>query len=470
MSGTAAPTIVQSIAVSSNSSASFATAPNPASFVVAIGLFQAAGSISPAGSTLLGNFDCNNYNEAEVCIWSGSAFAGNVPFEYNGSAGSSEILLIEIAGVNAENDITFTNPGQLANGTDSNFTLGNTTYGTLNFLCCAGNNVTETVSSTPTETFTNLIPSSSTNPRVYTNSLPAGTTTAVTYVGSSSGGYVSCARLVAIAGATVAIEAEVAQAGLIVFTKNSPKAETSQTGVLSLAIASPKAETSQTGVLSLVRYLTGDVAQAGVVTVTKNNPKVEMSQAGVLSLSIQKPKVEVSQAGALSLVTYTVAIADGEVAQAGVLTFVRYPLIPPVPPPTPPNPASNVVENATTSQDMTILLNTARDIYIDTSGNLAVGTGQPALLQICQAYLEAQLREMVFQYNQGMPTFDDVFQGNNLSAYIAAGRQRLMSIPSVLSVPSFTAKYVGNQMQYTAQILTVYSNTILTVTNQGVAT
>jgi hypothetical protein len=246
----------------------------------------------------------------------------------------------------------------------------------------------------------------------------------------------------------------VGQAGVLSVGKNSPKVETSQAGVLSLAKLSPKVETSQ----------------AGVVTVTKNNPKVETSQAGVLSLSIQKPKVEVSQAGALSLVTYTVAIADGEVAQAGVLTFVRYPLIPPVPPPTPPSPASNVVENATTSQDMTILLNTARDIYVDTSGNLAVGTGQPALLQICQAYLEAQLREMVFQYNQGMPTFDDVFQGNNLSAYIAAGRQRLMSIPSVLSVPSFTAKYVDNQMQYTAQILTVYSNTILTVTNQGVAT
>jgi hypothetical protein len=265
-------------------------------------------------------------------------------------------------------------------------------------------------------------------------------------------------------------KAEVSQAGALATAISNPQTEVSQVGVLALEISDPKVEVSQAGVLMLVRYITGDVAQAGILATALANPQAEISQSGIVALSIAKPEAEVSQAGALALVTYIVAVADADVAQAGVLSFVRYPLPPPVPLPLPPSPASNVVDNAATSQDMTILLNVSRDIYVDTSGNLAVGTGQTALLQICQAYLEAQLREMVFQFNQGIPTFDDIFQGNNISAYVAAGRQRLMSIPSVVSVKSFTAKYVGNQFQYMAQILTIYSDTLLTVTNQGVAT
>jgi hypothetical protein len=281
--------------------------------------------------------------------------------------------------------------------------------------------------------------------------------------------------------------ADVSQTGLLATTVNKPAVETSQAGVLATTVNNPAAEVAQAGVLSVsINKPMAQASQAGVLATTVNNPAAEVAQAGilafvnyetamvaqagVLSMVINNPSLKVSQAGALAFVTYTVAIALAEVAQAGVLSFVRYYNPPPPPPPPPPNPASNVIDNDAVSQNLTILVDENNDIYVDSSGNLAVGSGLTALIQICQAYLEAQLREMVYQYNQGMPTMDDVFQGNNIKGYIAAGRQRLMSITGVVNVASFTAQRVNNQLQYTAEILTIYSQSLVTITNLGVAT
>jgi hypothetical protein len=107
------------------------------------------------------------------------------------------------------------------------------------------------------------------------------------------------------------------------------------------------------------------------------------------------------------------------------------------------------------------------DIFL-TSNQLTMATGVQAISDVAKAKLEAQLREMVLQWDQGMPTFDTVFQGNNLQQYVAVGIERLSQISGVTQVVSFNANFVSGQMVYTAVIQTVYSPQLLTITNEGV--
>jgi hypothetical protein len=97
------------------------------------------------------------------------------------------------------------------------------------------------------------------------------------------------------------------------------------------------------------------------------------------------------------------------------------------------------------------------DIYQDANGDIALLSGVAALQQDCVHALQAQLREMVLAYDQGMPTMDDVFQSANLQKYSAVGITTLLAINGVTGVQSFVAQFVDGQMVYEADILTVYS-------------
>ena len=121
-----------------------------------------------------------------------------------------------------------------------------------------------------------------------------------------------------------------------------------------------------------------------------------------------------------------------------------------------------------TVTNLTIGLNANRDLYLDSTNNLAILTGVQALLQSCQARVEAQLREMLYAFNQGMPTMDTVFRQQRIAQFVAAGRARIGSVVGVVQVKSFVVKIQGGVLTYTATILTQYSPKIMTVTNQGV--
>lgn len=121
------------------------------------------------------------------------------------------------------------------------------------------------------------------------------------------------------------------------------------------------------------------------------------------------------------------------------------------------------------SGNLTIAEDDNNDMYLDNTGNIAMFNGVQALEVQCKAALEAQLNEMVLQTNQGMPTLQAVFQNMNLQQYVAAGRARLTAITGVVQVSSFTISISGNKLFYTADILTIYSPTLVTVTNGTLA-
>jgi hypothetical protein len=119
------------------------------------------------------------------------------------------------------------------------------------------------------------------------------------------------------------------------------------------------------------------------------------------------------------------------------------------------------------NQILTLGENANRDIYIDGTGNISLIDGIAALELICQEALEAQLSEMIYAANTGMPAFNDVFLNTNLQGYIAAGINILIGIPGVVSVKSFTGTVAGGAFKYTAVIQTIYSQSFITVTPQG---
>ena len=102
------------------------------------------------------------------------------------------------------------------------------------------------------------------------------------------------------------------------------------------------------------------------------------------------------------------------------------------------------------------------------NGLLTMVSGVQGVTEICKAKCEAQLREMVLNMGNGMPTFDDVFQGDNLIGYCAAGIERLLTVTDVVSVPSFNAYKSGQSVVYNAQILSAYSDTLIVISNQGI--
>jgi hypothetical protein len=120
------------------------------------------------------------------------------------------------------------------------------------------------------------------------------------------------------------------------------------------------------------------------------------------------------------------------------------------------------------SGNLTFLGDANNDLYIDNTGNLAMASGLDGLIDTCKCILEAQLREMIYAYDQGMPTLDTVFRQLNLAQYIAVGRSRLMTVDGVVSVQLFVASVANNQMNYTAKILSIYSSSLVSITNQGV--
>lgn len=97
------------------------------------------------------------------------------------------------------------------------------------------------------------------------------------------------------------------------------------------------------------------------------------------------------------------------------------------------------------------------DIFIGTSGNLEIYTGLRATEQACEHAAKAQLGEMVLAVTQGIPYLETVWNGTpNLPQFDAALRGAFLGIPGVVEVVSLVFKQVGDVLQYTAVIGTIY--------------
>lgn len=110
----------------------------------------------------------------------------------------------------------------------------------------------------------------------------------------------------------------------------------------------------------------------------------------------------------------------------------------------------------------TLGTNTSNDIYLDSTGNLALLSGQSAVSNVAQNASLMQLGEAIYQTNLGLPTFETVFNGvPNLAIYEAYLRATLTAVPGVVQVTSITSKVANNTFSYTATIETIYGTTYL---------
>lgn len=105
----------------------------------------------------------------------------------------------------------------------------------------------------------------------------------------------------------------------------------------------------------------------------------------------------------------------------------------------------------------TFATNNNNDLFIGNDGNLAIVNGQQAVLQACATAAKAQLGEMIYATNRGLPNFQTVWVGSpNLAQFEAALRQTLLSVNGVTEITDLSTSVTNNTLFYTATIKTIY--------------
>lgn len=96
------------------------------------------------------------------------------------------------------------------------------------------------------------------------------------------------------------------------------------------------------------------------------------------------------------------------------------------------------------------------DLYL-TNGNITVVRDLQAVLQDCEHAAKTLLGEVVLNTNIGIPYFETVWSGViNLQQFEAALRSAFLAQDGVVEVVSILSEKVGDTLQYTAVIRTIY--------------
>lgn len=111
-----------------------------------------------------------------------------------------------------------------------------------------------------------------------------------------------------------------------------------------------------------------------------------------------------------------------------------------------------------------LAVNSINDIYVDNTNNLAMffgnastASGLEAVSQACKTTSLAQLREMVLFTTQGMPALQSIFNSSpNFAVYRAALILAMQQVPGVTAVQSITFTKIGNVLNYSAEIQSIY--------------
>lgn len=107
----------------------------------------------------------------------------------------------------------------------------------------------------------------------------------------------------------------------------------------------------------------------------------------------------------------------------------------------------------------TFLSTEQNDLFLDAKGDIAVGTGLEAVAANCKTAIQAQLGEMMFAADQGMPTLATAWDNYNPVQFEAAARTILRGVPDVVEVVSFVVERVAGVLRYTARIRTIFGET-----------
>lgn len=110
----------------------------------------------------------------------------------------------------------------------------------------------------------------------------------------------------------------------------------------------------------------------------------------------------------------------------------------------------------------TLAVDSNNDIYLNAENNLAIATGLQAVSQNCEHAMKTLLGECVLDLPRGIPNFETVWNGRpNLAQYNLASVLALQAVEGVVKVPAFESVKVGDALQYTATIQTIYGGVTL---------
>ncbi len=103
-----------------------------------------------------------------------------------------------------------------------------------------------------------------------------------------------------------------------------------------------------------------------------------------------------------------------------------------------------------------IATNSNNDIFLDSQSNLAFVNNIDAVLENCAHTMKAQLAEMIYAFDKGIPYFDTVWQKKNFAQFQGYARQALLAVNGVVKILSFTVEANGDVLSYQAVIETIY--------------
>lgn len=111
---------------------------------------------------------------------------------------------------------------------------------------------------------------------------------------------------------------------------------------------------------------------------------------------------------------------------------------------------------------VTIAVNSDDDIYIGSDGNLALARDLQATLQACRQAASTMLGEMIYNTDQGIPYFQAVWIGvPQLQQYESYLRIAFLNVAGVTDINSLTISQEGDTLMYTAEIITVYGQGVI---------
>ncbi len=97
------------------------------------------------------------------------------------------------------------------------------------------------------------------------------------------------------------------------------------------------------------------------------------------------------------------------------------------------------------------------DIYLNSSGNIAILSGQAAVVAACQTASLLSLGEAVLATTTGIPFFQAVFVGTpNLAVFESYLRTALLNVQGVQGIKSLTINVSQSVLSYSAVIQSQY--------------
>lgn len=102
----------------------------------------------------------------------------------------------------------------------------------------------------------------------------------------------------------------------------------------------------------------------------------------------------------------------------------------------------------------TLLVDENNDLCLCSSNSISWVSGGEGIAQSCKQAMQSVLGEMPYAADRGIPIFDVAFVGTpDLAAFEAASRAILITVPDVVEVSKFSARVIGDELRYSAEIV-----------------